>query len=224
MPVQSSTAPGSRPPVDAGNLTIAEQPGPQTEARHATQTGPADTWEDAVCRDDMSYGAAGYSNHRSNSPSPKTGTTDIVEPAPREPSTVGVELSVSAQVFLGVSLKAAILTDSTGQTGVSFTVAGRAGWAFGASAEAAGVYAPGQGVDKMGGMSMGAQVEAGLASAGVSKNVGNHGPAGPPTYTVSPPGAGVGLMVGVTSEVELTAVVTGPKTPEEADAMLKSLN
>jgi hypothetical protein len=71
---------------------------------------------------------------------------------------------------------------------------------------------------------VGAQVEAVVASAGVSRDLGNSGLEGPPTHTLSPPGAGVGVMVGATSELELTGVVTGPKTPEEADAMLRSLN
>ncbi len=81
-----------------------------------------------------------------------------------------------------------------------------------------------QGVDKMGGVSFGQEVEAGFASAGVSLNVGSNGLEGPPTYSVSPPGAGVGVMVGMTSELEVTAVMTGPRTPEEIDAMLMSLN
>jgi hypothetical protein len=232
MPVYNSiTGEGTPPPADTGSyaiINLVETDPPELEAPDPASLWPDDGF-DQICRegDNVSYGGGGgYTPPATNNATPEaTNGTDVVEPPPPEPaSTAGVELALSGQVFIGASIKAGILVDSNGQTGFSFTVAGRAGWAFGFSADASLVAAPGQRVDQMGGVSVGGQLELGVASTGVSRTLGNSGPEGPPTFTVSPPGAGVGVMVGATSELEFTGVVTGPKTPEEANAMLQSLN
>ena len=230
MPVYNSiTGQGTPPPPDDGSyaiVNITEAASPELEAPDPATLWGVDGVDTGICRegDNMTYGGGGGYSSPSNYASPQpTNNTDVLEAPPEEPKTVGVEVSLSAQVLIGASVKASVLVGTDGQIGFGLTLAGRAGLAVGVSAGASGVYSA-QGVDKMGGVSFGQEVEAGFASAGVSLNVGSNGLEGPPTYSVSPPGAGVGVMVGMTSELEVTAVMTGPRTPEEIDAMLMSLN
>lgn len=231
MPVYNSiTGQGTPPPPDDGSyaiVNITETAPPELEAPDPATFFGADGVDTGICRegDNVTYGGGGYSPPPSNDTSPQpTNTTDVVEPPPEEPKTVGVEVSLAAQVLIGASVKASVLFGTDGQLGFGFAVAGRAGLAVGVSADVSGVYSA-QGIEKMGGLSFGQQVEAGFTSAGVSLNMDSNGRIeGPPTYSVSPPGAGAGIMVGMTSEVEVGVVMTGPKTPEEIDAMLMSLN
>jgi hypothetical protein len=233
MPIYNSiTGQGTPPPPDDGSyaiVNVTETTPPELEAPDPETFWGVDGVDTRICRegDNVTYGGGGgYNPPPSNNASPEpTNGTDVVEPPPPETAhTAGLELSLTGQVFMGASIKAGILVDTNGQTGLSFSLGLRAGWAFGFSGDASAVVAPGQGVDQMSGVSLGGQLELGITSTGVSRNLGNSGPEGPPTFTVSPPGAGIGVMVGATSELELTGVIQGgPRTPEETEAMFRAI-
>jgi hypothetical protein len=177
-----------------------------------------------------SYGASMGAGGRFESPTtpesttPQSSGSDGVDKQPEEGLAGGVEFGVSAQLFLGFSAKVGMMAAGDG-VGLTLSVAGRAGWAAGASAGFNGVITPdARGLQSYSGPSIGVSVEAGVASAGVSRNLGNNGPEGPTTYTVSPPIGSVGVMVGTTSELGYTVVVPGAQTADEIDAVMRVLN
>jgi hypothetical protein len=137
---------------------------------------------------------------------------------------MGLEVGIAAQVFIGASAKFGVVGDTQGHSAATVTLAYRAGWSFGATAGAGVLVAPGKKeVSDLSGFSVGTNVDAGRASAGMSKSLGSRGPEGPAVYTASPPVAGVGLMIGVTGEVSYTIVLPGPRTSAEGDTLLRIL-
>jgi hypothetical protein len=134
----------------------------------------------------------------------------------------GVEFGVTAQLGVGFDAKAGYFVDADGGSYLTLSANERLGYAVGATVGFDGVVSPG-GMQNVGGYSVTAEVDAGIATGSVSQSLGHDGPQGTPYVTVSPPGSGIGMIGGVSTNIGGTLVVPVPITGPQAAAVMDTI-
>lgn len=158
-------------------------------------------------------------------PTSETPPTETKSADPEPNPVKGFEYGVALHAFfVGVSAKAGLIVDAKGGSGLTLTVSGRTGPGLGVSSGLSVTTTPnGQGVANAGGPQFGTGIEAGPVGYGKSWPIGPNGPSGPATHTAQVPLTGLGTMVALPVEAGYTVVLRGPSTPEEWEALMRTL-